>query len=80
MNLLGTIKLFHQIIHWRTLALLLLFEVSEVSLPEMSCYSQGWRKEERNAVSEHSGLKPNQTVLNKEITVRELILTDSREL
>lgn len=46
------------------LALLLLFEVSEVSLPEMACYSQGWRKEEHNAVSERRGLKPNQTKPN----------------
>lgn len=65
------------------LALLLLFEVSEVSLPETACYSQGWREEEGSLcifLSEHNGLKQQQKILNNEITVRELILKDSRAL
>lgn len=64
------------------LALLRLFEVSEVSLPETACYSQGCREEEGSLcifLSEHNGLKTKE-ILNNEITVRELILKDSRVL
>lgn len=63
------------------LALLLLFEVPEVSLPEIACYSQGQRQEEGSLhifLSEHNGLKTKQKILNK--TVRKLILKDSRAL
>lgn len=45
------------------LALPLLFEVPEVSLPEMACYSQGQREEEGSFCifhSEHNGLKTKQ--------------------
>lgn len=64
------------------LSLPLLFEVPEVSLPEMAYYSQGWREEEGSLcifLSEHNGLKTEQRSPNNEI-VRKLILKDSRVL
>lgn len=42
-NLLGTVILCHQIIHYKMLALLLLFVMS---VPETASYSQGWEEEE----------------------------------
>lgn len=47
------------------LALPLLFEVSEVSLPEKAFYSQGQRQEEGSLcifLSEHNGLKTKQKI------------------